>query len=231
MNFTRNGQRLGSRHQEHHTLTCRGIWLQLSSEASYLGKGEELDCCPVVQSPLLDESKFCISFGNKVLESGGRVEKLIAQVAWSPVLRFHSLWWFGVQCHLLVLVHCVFLKTNVTAPVYQEILEHFMLPSADQLFKDADFIFQQGFAPAHTVKSTKSWLNDHGVTVLDWPANSPDLNPTEIQDTTMQMTWRPLSKQPGLHYTWAVPQADYLHATPHWCSNSCKRKPNQVLSA
>ncbi len=58
-----------------------------------------------------DESKFCISFGTKVLESGGRVEKLIAQVDWSPVLSFHSLWWFGVQCHLLVLVQptsCVF---------------------------------------------------------------------------------------------------------------------------
>ncbi len=65
-----------------------------------------------------------------------------------------------------------FLKTNVTAPVYQDILEHFMLPSADQLFKDADFIFQQDLAPAHTAKSTKSWLND-------WPANSPDLNPIE----------------------------------------------------
>ncbi len=35
-----------------------------------------------------------------------------------------------------------FLKTNVTAPVYQDILEHFMLPSADQIFEDADFIFQ-----------------------------------------------------------------------------------------
>ncbi len=69
-----------------------------------------------------------------------------------------------------------FLKTNVTAHVYQEILEHFMLPSADQLFKDADFIFQQDSAPAHTAKSTRSWLNDHGVGVLDWPANSPDLN-------------------------------------------------------
>ncbi len=34
--FTRNGLRLGSRHQEHHTQTCRGIWLQLSSEASYI---------------------------------------------------------------------------------------------------------------------------------------------------------------------------------------------------
>ncbi len=57
------------------------------------------------------------------------------------------------------------MKTNVTAHVYQEILEHFMLPSADQLFKDADFIFQQDLAPVHT---------DTGV--LDWPANSPDLN-------------------------------------------------------
>ncbi len=28
---------VGSRHQEHHTQTCRGIWLQLSSEAFYLG--------------------------------------------------------------------------------------------------------------------------------------------------------------------------------------------------
>ncbi len=63
--------------------------------------------------------------------------------------------------------------------IYQEMLEHFMLPSADQLFKDADSIFQQDLAPVHTAKSTKSWLNDHGVGVLDWPANSPDLNHIE----------------------------------------------------
>ncbi len=43
--------------------------------------------------------------------------------------------------------HCTRLSRN---------LEHFMLPSADQLFKDADFIFQQDLAPAHTAKSTKS---------------------------------------------------------------------------
>ncbi len=78
-----------------------------------------------------------------------------------------------------MLVHCVFWKTNVTTPVYQEIFEHFMLPSADQLFTDADFFFQQDLAPAHTAKSTKSWLYDHGVGVLDWSANSPDLNPIE----------------------------------------------------
>ncbi len=54
-----------------------------------------------------------------------------------------------------------------------------MPTSADQLYGDADFIFQKDLAPAHTAKGTKSWFNDHGVTVLDWPANSPDLNPIE----------------------------------------------------
>ncbi len=32
---------------------------------------------------------------------------------------------------------------------------------------DADFIFQLDLAPAYTAKGTKSWFNDHGVTVLD----------------------------------------------------------------
>ncbi len=49
----------------------------------------------------------------------------------------------------------------------------------DKLYGDADFIFQQDLAPAHTAKGTKNWFNDYGVTVLDWPANSPDLNPIE----------------------------------------------------
>ncbi len=61
-------------------------------------------------------ASFVFHLEIKVLESGGRVEKLIAQVAWSPVLRFHSLWWFGVQCHLLVLVHCVFWKPTSLHP-------------------------------------------------------------------------------------------------------------------
>ncbi len=57
-----------------------------------------------------------------------------------------------------------------------------MVSQFGSLFKDADFIFQQDLAPAHTAKSTKSWLNEHGVGVLDWPANSPDLNPRESME-------------------------------------------------
>ncbi len=72
-----------------------------------------------------------------------------------------------------------FLKSTVNTAIYQDILEHFMLPFADKLYGDANFIFQQNMAPVHTAKGTKTWFNDHDVTVLDWPANSPDLNPIE----------------------------------------------------
>ncbi len=34
-----------------------------------------------------------------------------------------------------------FLKSTVNAAIYQEILEYLMLPSADKLYGDADFIF------------------------------------------------------------------------------------------
>ncbi len=39
-----------------------------------------------------------------------------------------------------------FIKSKVNAAIYQEILEHFMLTSADKLYGDADFIFQQDFS-------------------------------------------------------------------------------------
>ncbi len=123
-----------------------------------------------------DESKLCISFGNqgpRVWRKGGEAHSPSCMK--SSVKFPQSVMIWGAMSSAGVGPLC-FLKTNVTAPVYQEILEHFMLPSADQLFKDADFIFQQDLAPAHTAKS---WLNDHGVGVLDWPANSPDPNPID----------------------------------------------------
>ncbi len=48
-----------------------------------------------------------------------------------------------------------FLKSTVNAAIYQKILEYFMLPIADKLYGDADLIFQQDLAPAHTAKVIK----------------------------------------------------------------------------
>ncbi len=121
---------------------------------------------------------FSFNLEIKVPESGGRVERHRIHVVWSPVWSFQSVMVWAAMSSAGVGPLC-FLKSTVNADIYQEMLEHFMLPSLDKLYGDADFIFQQDLAPAHTAKGTKSWFNDHGVTVLDWPANSPDLNPVE----------------------------------------------------
>ncbi len=59
---------------------------------------------------------FAFHLEIKVPESGGRVERRRIHVAWSPVLSFLSQWWFGLWCHLLVLVHCVFWSPQSTQP-------------------------------------------------------------------------------------------------------------------
>ncbi len=154
VNFTRNGLRLGSRHQEPpHTDVWRN-WASVVFRGVLHGLRRRTGLFPSgPKSSFHMRASFVFHLETKVLESGGRVEKLIAQVAWSPVLSFHSLWWFGMSS--AGVGPLCFLKTNVTAPVYQNFLEHFMLPSAaDQLFKDAVLISQQDLAPAHTAKST-----------------------------------------------------------------------------
>ncbi len=175
VNFTRNGLRLGSRYQEPpHTDVSRNLDTVVIRGVLPGLRRRRTGLLPKVI--FSDESKFCISFGNqgpRVWRKGGEAHS--TSCLKSSVKFPQSVMIWGAMSSAGVGPLC-FLKTNVTAPVYQEILEHFMLPSADQLFKDADFIFQQDLAPAHTAKSTKSWLNDHGVGVLDWPANSPDLN-------------------------------------------------------
>ncbi len=88
-----------------------------------------------------DESKFFISFGNqgpRVWRKGGEAHSPSCLKSSVKFLLSVLIW--GAMSSLGIGPFC-FLKTNVNAPVYQSILEHFVLPSADQLFKDADFIF------------------------------------------------------------------------------------------
>ncbi len=230
VNFTRIWLRLGSRHQEtphtdvsrnSGTVVVRGVLPGLRRSRTGLLPSGPKSCFQM-------RASFVFHLETKVLESGGRVEKLIAQVAWSPVLSCHSLWWFGVQCHLLVLVHCVFWKTTSLHPVYQEILEHFMLPSPDQLFKDADFIFQQDLSPAHTGQKHQNLVKWPWCWCVDWPANSSRPEPyrescqeeNEKQETK-NCRWAEghCQRNLGFHTTSAVPQTDHLHATPNWGSN------------
>ena len=74
-------------------------------------------------------------------------------------------------------------KGSVDSEVYAEILESSLLDTMKYYGLDKKtFRFQQDNAKPHTSDSTKKWFRQHGFsveTVLDWPAQSPDLNPIE----------------------------------------------------
>ena len=86
--------------------------------------------------------------------------------------------------------------------------------------------------PLHT-KATSTWFKDHGIPVLDWPANSPDLNPIEnlwgIVKRKMQYA-RPNNAEElktTIRATWAL-------ITPEQCQkliDSMPRRINAVIEA
>ncbi len=185
--FTRSGLKLESVHQESprsdvfRKRATKPLLNQRQRQKRLTWAVEKKNWTVAQWSKVLfsDESKFCISFGNqgpRVWRKSGETQNPCCLK--SSVKFPQSVMIWAAMSSAGVGPLC-FLKSTVNTAIYQEILEHFMLPSADKLYGDADFIFQQDLAPAHTAKGTKSWFNDHGVTVLDWPANSPDLNPIE----------------------------------------------------
>ncbi len=123
LNFTRNGLRLGSRHQEPPhtdvsrnlaTVVVRGVLTGLRRRRTGL-----LPSGP--KSSFQMRESFVFNLETKVLESGGRVKKLIAQVAWSAVLSFCDDLGCNVICWFWSIVffenqrHCTRLPRNFGA--------------------------------------------------------------------------------------------------------------------
>uniref|UniRef100_A0A674DVX9 Transposase Tc1-like domain-containing protein n=1 Tax=Salmo trutta TaxID=8032 RepID=A0A674DVX9_SALTR len=71
------------------------------------------------------------------------------------------------------------IKGTMDGAMYRQILGENLLPSARALKMGRGWVFQHDNDPKHTAKATKEWLKKMHIKVLEWPSQSPDLNPIE----------------------------------------------------
>lgn len=114
------------------------------------------------------------------------------------------------------------------------ILEDNLVPTLDALSlmpdmpAQQDLIFQQDNDPKHTSKDAQAWFGGRNISLLSWPAQSPDLNPIE---NLWSLLKRKIGERPeapkGILELWSVVQEEWSKINLGYCRALIDSMPNR----
>ena len=119
---------------------------------------------------------------------------------------------------------------RMDADQYVAILEDHLVPSIEEsgIFEE-EAIFQQDNDPKHTSKKAKKWMEDHNISLLDWPPQSPDLNPIEHLWKHIKSELTKYPTQPkGDWEIWERVAEVWDKIRPEECQNLIESMPRRV---
>ena len=101
---------------------------------------------------------------------------------------------------------------NMDADLYVDILKGELMDTLEANHLSVDeVIFQQDNDPKHTSKKAQECLEELGLKVLDWPAQSPDLNPIEhLWFHLKRQVYQHPTPPTGIEELWLRVQAEWL---------------------
>jgi transposase len=121
---------------------------------------------------------------------------------------------------------------RMDAELYTRILSDELVQSVEYYGLELDeIVFQQDNDSKHTSHTAQKWFEDNGVEVLEWPAQSPDLNPIEHLWAHLKRQLSGYNTSPtSMHELWQRVEAEWNKIPAQVCIDLIDSMPRRVAA-